>query len=181
MTRGSASWTLDVRSDVVRSAVWVEEYHSCEPLPSTVNRRQFLQRLGVAVGAGLAASGRHAAGRGEESPSFAEALKEMHTVQYAAQIEKAIQAGQRPGHQPWGLGLLLRGDGPVAAAHDWFGIGQVQAPRLFDHAGISTILGVADPDRDAALVFLTTDAPKPDAKVGPLRSGVVAKVLAKLA
>jgi CubicO group peptidase (beta-lactamase class C family) len=108
-------------------------------------------------------------------------LKEMHTVQYAAQIEKAIRAGQKPGYQTWGLGVLLRGTGPADGAHDWFGMGQVKTPAVFGHAGISTIIGVADPDRDAALVFLTTDAPKPDAKVGPLRSGVVAKVLAKLA
>jgi CubicO group peptidase (beta-lactamase class C family) len=110
-----------------------------------------------------------------------DALKEMHTVQYAALIEKALKAGQTPSHQPWGLGILLRSTGPVAGGHDWFGMGQVQTPTVFGHAGISTIIGVADPERDAALVFLTTDAPKPEAKVGPLRSGVVAKVLAKLA
>jgi CubicO group peptidase (beta-lactamase class C family) len=110
-----------------------------------------------------------------------DALKEMHTIQYAAQIEKARKAGTPPSHQPWGLGTLLRGPGPVVPGHDWFGMGQVKNAALFGHAGISTIIAVADPQLDAALVFLTTDAPKPEARAAALRSGVVAKVLAKLA
>jgi CubicO group peptidase (beta-lactamase class C family) len=88
----------------------------------------------------------------------ADAWKEMHTVQYAAQIDQAVKAGKTPSHEPWGLGILLRGPGPATGGHLWFGMGQVKTPTLFGHAGISTIIGVADPERDAALVFLTTDA-----------------------
>jgi CubicO group peptidase (beta-lactamase class C family) len=110
-----------------------------------------------------------------------EALEEMHTVQFAAEIREAVEAGKPPSHQPWGLGILLRGSGPADGSHDWFGMGQVDSPALFGHAGIDTIIGVADPGRDAAIVFLTTDTPKPEAKVPSLRSGVVAKVLAGLA
>jgi hypothetical protein len=60
-------------------------------------------------------------------------------------------------------------------------MGQVKSEGLFGHAGIGTIIGIGDPERDAAIVFLTTDTPKPDAKVASVRSGVVAKVLTKLA
>ena len=107
-------------------------------------------------------------------------LKEMHTIQYASQIDRAKKAGKAPAHDAWGLGILLRGPGPAAGVHDWFGMGQLTNAAVFGHAGINTIIGVADPDRDAALVFLTTDSPKPDARVAALRSGVVAKVFAKL-
>jgi CubicO group peptidase (beta-lactamase class C family) len=110
-----------------------------------------------------------------------DALRQMHTVQYAAAIRKAHEAGQPPAHQPWGLGILIRGDGPADPVHHGFGLGQVGHAGLFGHAGIGTIIGVADPSCDAALVFLTTDTPKPDAKVASVRSGVVARVLERLA
>lgn len=109
-----------------------------------------------------------------------EALKEMHTVQYAAQIEAATKAGTPRTHDNWGLGILLRGPGPVQPAHGWFGMAEVQTAGVFGHAGIDTIIAVADPELDAALVFLTTDSPKPMSKVSPLRSGVTAKAFAGL-
>jgi CubicO group peptidase (beta-lactamase class C family) len=107
-----------------------------------------------------------------------EALAQMHTVQYARQIEDSVSAGKPAAHQSWGLGILLRGNGPVDGGHGWFGMAGVTDGRVFGHAGIDTIIAVADPQRDAALVFLTTDAPKPPAKTPELRSGVVARVLA---
>src|SRR5437868_2052226 len=42
-----------------------------------------------------------------------EALKEMHTVQYAAEIDAATKAGTPAAHDRWGLGILLRGPGPA--------------------------------------------------------------------
>jgi CubicO group peptidase (beta-lactamase class C family) len=109
-----------------------------------------------------------------------ETLKEMHTVQYSAEIDSATKAGKPPAHEKWGLGILLRGTGPAQPAHGWFGMGDVETPGVFGHAGIDTIIAVADPEQDVALVFLTTDSPKPSAKVSPLRSGVVAKAFAGL-
>jgi CubicO group peptidase (beta-lactamase class C family) len=109
-----------------------------------------------------------------------EALKEMHTVQYSSEIDAATKEGKPRAHENWGLGILLRGPGPVQPAHGWFGMGEMETPGVFGHAGIDTIIAVGDPELDAALVFLTTDSPKPNAKVSPLRSGVVAKALAAL-
>ena len=54
-----------------------------------------------------------------------EALRQMHTVQYAAQIDAAIQAGKPPAYDAWGLGLLLRGPGPARGGHGWFGLSEV--------------------------------------------------------
>lgn len=109
------------------------------------------------------------------------ALQEMHTVQYAAQIDEAIKAGRPPAYDAWGLGILLRGPGAARGGHGWFGMAEVNEPGVFGHAGIDTIIAVGDPKLDAALVFLTTDSPKPTAKVSPLRSGTVAKAFGALA
>jgi len=108
------------------------------------------------------------------------ALREMHTIQYAAEIDAAWKAGKPSTHDNWGLGILLRGPGAAQPAHGWFGMSEVEAPGVFGHAGIDTIIAVADPDLDAGLVFLTTDSPKPREKVSPLRSGVVGKAFAGL-
>lgn len=111
----------------------------------------------------------------------ASALVEMHTVQYHKEIEKARAAGANPAHEPWGLGLLLRGEGPPGGGHAWFGFRDQTSPGVFGHAGIDTVIGVADPATGAALVFVTSDSPKPPEKTVPLRNGVTNRVFATLA
>lgn len=109
-----------------------------------------------------------------------EALREMHRIQYASAIEAASKEGKGSPYQSWGLGILMRGNGPADGGHGWFGMAETTHPGIFGHAGIDTIIAVADPELDAALVFLTTDSPKPMSKVAPLRSGVTARAFAAL-
>jgi CubicO group peptidase (beta-lactamase class C family) len=106
------------------------------------------------------------------------AYEAMHTVQYAAEIDKAVTAGRAPTHDSWGLGILLRGSGPATGVHSWFGFHDQKTPKVFGHAGIDTVLTVADSGRDVALVFATTDSPKPKDKTAPLRNGVTNRVFA---
>ncbi len=108
------------------------------------------------------------------------ALAEMHTVQYRREIEKARAAGQRPVHEPWGLGPLLRGEGPKAGGHDWFGFRDQTSPGIFGHAGIDTFIGVADPATGNALVFVTSGSPISSEKTVALRNGVTNRVFAAL-
>jgi len=84
-----------------------------------------------------------------------EAYEEMHTVQYENEIREALAKGRQPQHEYFGLGWLLRG----ATEEGWFGFGNVASERSFGHAGIDTVMAVADPDVNAALVFLTTASP----------------------
>lgn len=107
--------------------------------------------------------------------------REMHTVQYAKEIAAARQAGKGPVHEPFGLGPLLRGEGPKSGAHDWFGFANQPSPTVFGHAGISTVIGVGDPATGSALFFVTTDVPKPEARTATLRNGITDRVLAALA
>jgi len=102
------------------------------------------------------------------------ALAEMHRVQYQAEIDAALRDGKTPKHEYWGLGWLLRG----AAEESWFGFGNVASPRTFGHAGIDTVIGVADPDRDTALVFITTGSPGEPATTTRLRNTVTNRVMA---
>jgi CubicO group peptidase (beta-lactamase class C family) len=110
----------------------------------------------------------------------AKALEEMHTVQYAAQIESAVVQGKAPSHETWGLGILLRGKGAKNGGHDWFGFGDQTSKEVFGHAGIDTVIGVADYKTGNALVFISTNSPTPEAKVVPLRNGVTNRVFAAL-
>ena len=96
------------------------------------------------------------------------AFREMHRVQYAQQIEAARNRGENPTHEYWALGWLTRG----ATTSGWFGFGEKASPRAFGHAGINTVIGIADPERDTAWVFLTTDSPKTDADTVRLRNTV---------
>lgn len=89
-----------------------------------------------------------------------ETLKEMLTVQYAAQIAKAVAKGQPPAHEPWGLGWLIRGTVPECGAAHWFGFGDSKSPTLFGHAGVETVYGDGDPARQLAYVFIMTDKPR---------------------
>lgn len=107
-------------------------------------------------------------------------LDQMHTVQYAREIDQAHAAGRPPAHEPWGLGPLLRGPGASAPSHDWFGFRDQRSPEVFGHAGIDTVIGVADRTSKVALLFACTDSPKPPEKTVPLRNGVTNRVFAAL-
>ncbi len=90
-------------------------------------------------------------------------MAELHKVQYP---------GKSATHEPWGLGFLLRGPEKAGGGHGWFGFQNQSEPRVFGHAGIDTVIGVADPVRQLALFFVSTDSPKPQEQVVPLRNGV---------
>ena len=114
-----------------------------------------------------------------------EAYQEMHTVQYAREIEQAVAAGRTPVHEPFGLGPLLRGTGPATPTLGWFGFADQKGPQIFGHAGIDTLMGVGDPDQSLAIVFATTnslDWPQQGApeKVIPLRNGVTDRIFKAL-
>ena len=111
-----------------------------------------------------------------------DAFKEMHTVQYAREIEQAVAAGKAPVHDSWGLGPLLRGTGPSTGTQAWFGFANQTGPHIFGHAGIDALMTVGDPDQDLAMVFMTTNSLKwpddlgPPEKVNPLRNGVTDRI-----
>ncbi len=89
-----------------------------------------------------------------------DALQEMLTVQYAAEIAASVAAGNAPVHEHWGLGWLVRGNGDTCGSAHWFGFGDSKSPTLFGHAGVETVYGVGDPARQLAFVFIMTDRPK---------------------
>lgn len=88
------------------------------------------------------------------------AFSPMHTVQFAKEIEAAIKKGEAPRHDPWALGWLMRGNGAAAGASAWFGFKDQQEARIFGHAGIDTIIGVANPATGVAMMFNMTRSPK---------------------
>ena len=110
-----------------------------------------------------------------------EVFQEMHTVQYAKQIAAAQAAGETPKHESWGLGPLLRGNGPVNGGHKWFGFANQTEASVFGHAGIDTLIGVGDMKRRVAFVFATTNSPKPPDKTTSLRNRVTDLVFTDLA
>ncbi|MCX6865545.1 MAG: serine hydrolase [Verrucomicrobia bacterium] len=103
-----------------------------------------------------------------------DALKEMHRVQYQKQIDASVTAGQVPKHEFWGLGWLLRG----TTKESWFGFGNVASAQTFSHAGVDTVIGLADPANDVAMVFMTTASPGDAAVTMRLRNTVTNKVMA---
>jgi CubicO group peptidase (beta-lactamase class C family) len=105
-----------------------------------------------------------------------ETLAEMHRIQYQTQIDEALQAGEAQVHEFWGLGWLHRG----ATTENWFGFGSKAAPESFGHAGIDTVMGVADPTRGVALAFLTSASPGDAAATMRLRNGVTNGIIAAL-
>ncbi len=94
---------------------------------------------------------------GEQQILRPEETAAMLRVQYEEQIAQAQRSGEQPVHEPWGLGWLIRRD----LTNHWFGFGESTCQRAFGHAGIDTVLGVADPERQVALVFVTTNSPQP--------------------
>jgi CubicO group peptidase (beta-lactamase class C family) len=109
-----------------------------------------------------------------------EIMHEMHTVQYSREIAAARAAGEKPKHETWGLGPLLRGDGPPCEALKWFGFYNQKSSGLFGHAGIDTLIGVGDMKSRIALMFVTTDSPKPTDKTVPVRNKATDLVFAEL-
>lgn len=107
-------------------------------------------------------------------------FRQMHTVQYSREIAAARAAGEKPRHESWGLGPLLRGVGPAEGGHQWFGFANRAEPGTFGHAGIDTLIGVADPKRRVAFLFATTDSPRPSDRTVPLRNRVTDGVFAEL-
>lgn len=102
------------------------------------------------------------------------AFDEMHRVQYAQQINQAQQSDQIPQHEYWSLGWLTRGKTTTG----WFGFGDRAAESSFGHAGIDTVMSVADPERHLAITFLTTDSPRPSEETTRLRDTVTNLVVA---
>jgi CubicO group peptidase (beta-lactamase class C family) len=101
---------------------------------------------------------------------------EILSIQYCDAIAAAKARGESPKHENWGLGWLIRGDdGP-----GWFGLGTITSPRTFGHAGIGTVIGVADPDTGLALAFLTTAPPEKDEDTIRVRNRVTDLVAAAL-
>ena len=84
-------------------------------------------------------------------------VEEMHRIQYEKQIMHANKNGDPRAHEPWGLGWLIKRD----LKDHWFGFGQSTCPRTFSHAGIDTVLGVGEPEKQLAIAFVTTDSPNP--------------------
>lgn len=84
-----------------------------------------------------------------------EELAEMHRIQYEEQIAGAIKSGCSRIHEPWGLGWLIRRD----LQYHGFGFGQSTCPQTFGHAGIDTVLGVGEPERQISIAFVTTNSP----------------------
>lgn len=103
------------------------------------------------------------------------AWEEMHKVQYAKEIEAA---GMSPKHEAWAIGWLTRGDGPARGGSGWFGFRDQKSPQIFGHAGIDTIIGVADPATEVALMFATTRSPKSNEDATRLRNTATNLVMA---
>jgi CubicO group peptidase (beta-lactamase class C family) len=110
-----------------------------------------------------------------------EAFKEMHTIQYAAEIAKDAAAGKPIRHENWGLGWLLRGPGGRPPAAHWFGFGDHASAAMFGHAGIDTIMGVGDPALDAGYAFVITKSIGDERKAGLLRKEVANRFFEALA
>lgn len=106
---------------------------------------------------------------------------QVHTSQYGPQIRRARAQGRVPEHESWGLGPLLRGEGDASGSHPWFGFGSQTAPGLFGHAGIDTVIGLAEPGSGVALFFACTSSPATPDKTVALRGGVVDRVFAACA
>jgi CubicO group peptidase (beta-lactamase class C family) len=103
---------------------------------------------------------------------------DMHTVQYAQEIAAAHAQGIQPKHENWAVGWLLRGDGPFQGGGGWFGFRDQTNPQIFGHAGVDTVIGVADPATGVALMFSTTQSPPSDEETVRLRNEATNRVLA---
>ncbi len=106
------------------------------------------------------------------------AWREMHTVQYEKEIAEAVAKGEKTPYDHFAVGWLLRGEGPAMEAGAWFGMRDQQNPAIFGHAGIDTLIGVADPAKDVAMIFNTTRSPKSPEEATRLRNEAVNLLMA---
>jgi len=106
----------------------------------------------------------------------AAAIRAMREIQYAPQIAEARKKNIPPAHENWGLGWLIRGD----SENHWFGFGRRLSRKAFGHAGIDTVMGLADPESRLALVFITTDTPGKENVTVEIRNGVTDRVVSAL-
>ncbi|MHB8864663.1 MAG: serine hydrolase domain-containing protein [Pirellulaceae bacterium] len=107
-----------------------------------------------------------------------EALDAMHTVQYANEITAASSKGIPAKHDNWAVGWLLRGEGTAQGGSGWFGFKDQTNPQIFGHAGIDTVIGVADPATGVALMFNTTRSPKNSDETVRLRNETTNRIFA---
>ena len=98
---------------------------------------------------------------------------EMHTPQFPG---KPLPEQGKPGFESWGLGMMVRGDGPKTLSLGWFGIEDVKGPHVFSHVGTAMAMAIGDPDTDIQIVFLVTDEPKPAPKAMELRNTVTSTI-----
>lgn len=103
---------------------------------------------------------------------------EMHRIQFADEIEAARQKDGAPLHEPWGLGWQIKGS--ERPSRTWFGFGGIASPASFGHAGISTVMTMADPAHQLAIVFATTNSIDSKDAVMDLRNTVTDLVLKAL-
>jgi CubicO group peptidase (beta-lactamase class C family) len=92
---------------------------------------------------------------------------EMHTPQFDP---------NKPGFDSWGLGMLVRGNGPRRGMLSWFGLIQLNGSQIFSHAGTNVALAVGDPDTDIQIVLMVTDTPTTHPKVEELRNTVTSTI-----
>jgi CubicO group peptidase (beta-lactamase class C family) len=85
-----------------------------------------------------------------------EHISEMHSVQYENCILEAEKSNLEPKHEPWGLGMLIKRN----LKDHGFGLGNLTGETAFGHAGIDTVLAVADPSHQLAVAFISTDSLK---------------------
>ncbi|MFA6566767.1 MAG: serine hydrolase domain-containing protein [Victivallales bacterium] len=105
-----------------------------------------------------------------------EEVAEMHRIQYETLIANAVKSGSPRIHEPWGLGWLIRRD----LKDHWFGFGQSTCPQTFSHAGIDTVLGIGEPERQIAIAFATTHSPNSPETTIRLRNTVTDLVVEAL-
>lgn len=87
----------------------------------------------------------------------------------------SIQFPDEPEFENWGLGMMIRGNTSRKASLDWFGLGLVDRPNIFTHAGTSVALAAGDPDSDIQVFFIVTDNPSNE-KTVEIRNTVLATI-----
>lgn len=108
------------------------------------------------------------------------AWEAMHSIEYAKQIEQSLANKSTPGHENWAVGWLMRGNGAPIGGASWFGFRDLTGPKVFGHAGIDTVIGVADPDSGVAMMFHTTRSPKTSEETVRLRNEATNRVFASV-
>jgi CubicO group peptidase (beta-lactamase class C family) len=87
-----------------------------------------------------------------------------------------LQFPDKPEFENWGLGMMIRGSTPSKASLGWFGLGEVDRPNIFTHAGTGIALAAGDPDSNIQVFFVVTDNPSGNEKATELRNTVLATI-----